>query len=111
METEPARGEREDVVNGAAQAAYLAAGIGSFAMGLVVILAELDIFSAPAIYRPAGGVSGRTTIAVVLWLVAWAVLHARWKKRRIDPGRVSAITVMLVVLGVLLTFPPLWGVL
>jgi hypothetical protein len=111
VETDTLRGRREDVVNGAAQAAYLAAGIGAFAMGLVVILAELGIFSAPAIYRPAGGVSGRTTIAVVIWLIAWAVLHARWKHRHIEVGRVSAITVFLVVLGVLLTFPPLWGLL
>jgi hypothetical protein len=105
------RDGREDVANGAAQAAYLAAGIGSLAMGLMVILAELGIFSAPAIYRPAGGVSGRTTLAVAIWLVAWAVLHARWKNRHIEPGRVGAITVLLVVLGVLLTFPPLWGLL
>ena len=97
--------------NGTALAAFLAAGIGAFAMGLVVILNEVGLFSAPALYSPAGGVSGRTTLAAAIWLVAWAVLHRRWKDRRVEPGRVHAATVALVLLGLLLTFPPVWGLL
>ena len=58
------------VANGAAVAAFLAAGIGAFAMGLVVILNEAGLFAAPSLYPPAGGVSGRTTIAVAIWLIA-----------------------------------------
>jgi hypothetical protein len=102
---------REQVTNGAALAAILAAGIGAFAMGLVVILNETDVFAAPAIYGPAGGVSGRTTLAVVIWLVAWALLHSRWRDRQIESGRVHAATLVLIGLGVLLTFPPVWSLL
>ena len=95
-----------DVVNGAPLAAFLAAGIGAFAMGLVVILNETGLFAAPALYAPAGGVSGRTTFSVLIWLAAWVVLHNRWKARSLDPRRVHATTVVLIFLGLLLTFPP-----
>ena len=101
-------GEVEKGANGAAQAAFLAAGIGAFAMGLIVILNEVGLFAAPALYTPAGGVSGRTTFAVVIWLIGWAALHSRWKRRQIDSRRVQAVALILISLGVLLTFPPVW---
>jgi hypothetical protein len=99
-----------EVTNGAALAAFLAAGIGSFSIGLIVVLSEADIFSPPTIYAPSGGVSGRTTLAVVIWLVAWALLHTSWKNRTVQPGRVWGITLILIALGILGTFPPLWSV-
>jgi len=102
-------GDDRDVANGATLAAFLAAGIGAFAMGFVVILNEVGLFAAPALYGPAGGVSGRTTLAVAIWLVAWAILHHRWKARRMEPRRVHAATGVLILLGLLLTFPPVWG--
>jgi hypothetical protein len=36
------------------------------------------------------------------------LLHSRWKGRHVAPGGVFAATLALIVLGVLLTFPPLW---
>jgi hypothetical protein len=59
-------------VNGSAMAALLGGGIGAFAMGAVVLLNEAGIFAAPTLYAPAGGVSGRTTLATIVWLMAWA---------------------------------------
>jgi hypothetical protein len=97
--------------NGAVWAAFMAAGIGAFTMGLVVLLNEAEIFVAPTLYGPAGGVSGRTTIAVALWLIAWVFLHARWRTREVDPGRVVPAVFVLIGLGVLGTFPPVWGLL
>lgn len=96
---------------GGAMAAILAAGIGAFAMGLIVLLNEAGVVAAPAIYGPAGGVTGRTTFAVVVWLVAWGVLHSRWKGRQIESGRVFVITLILIGLGVLFSFPPFWALL
>jgi hypothetical protein len=103
--------ERSELPNGAALAAFLAAGIGAFGMGLFVILNEAGLFAAPSLYGPAGGVSGRTTFAVAVWLIAWAVLHARWKARSIAPRGVFAATLILIALGLILTFPPVWGLL
>ena len=98
-------------VNGAAMAAILSAGIGAFAMAFFVILNEAGLFTAPTLYGPAGGVTGRTTFATLVWLVVWAVLHARWRAREMAPGRVFGLTLALVGAGVLGTFPPLWGLL
>lgn len=111
MTTSSSEERRERVTNGAATAAFLAAGIGAFAVGLFVILAETDLFSAPALYAPAGGVSGRTTFAAAVWLVAWAVLHRRWAGREVESRRAHTVTFLLIALGGLLTFPPVWSLL
>jgi hypothetical protein len=50
-------------------------------------------------------------LATIVWLVAWAVLHHRWRAREIAPGRVGAVTLILIALGVLGTYPPVWGLL
>lgn len=104
---EPARA---DAVNGPAMGAVLAAGIGSSAMGLFVILNEAGVYSAPELYGPAGGLSGRSTFAVATWLIAWAVVHARWRHRDVAPRPVLAWTLALTGLGILASFPPLWSV-
>jgi hypothetical protein len=100
LEAEPA--------NGATLAAFVAAGVGAFAMGAAVLLHEAGVFSMPTVYAPAGGVSGRTTFAVLVWLVAWAVLHLRWRGRSVPPGRAWTLTLVLTVAGILGTFPPVW---
>ena len=102
---------RDEVTNGSALAAFLGAGIGAFAVGLFVILNEAGLFAAPALYGPAGGVSGRTAFAVVAWLIAWGLLHRRWSGRQLEPGRVYTLTLVLIALGLLATFPPVWGLL
>ena len=99
---------RKHVANGAAMASFLAAGIGAFAMGFIVILNAAGLFVAPSLYAPAGGVSGRTTLAVVIWLIGWGVLHGRWKNRQIESRRVYLLTLILIGLGIVLTFPPVW---
>ena len=100
---------RQDVANGAALASFLGAGIGAFAMGFFASINEAGVFVAPTLYGPAGGVSGRTTFAIAAWLIAWGLLHNRWKHRQIASGPVSAITLTLIGLGILGTFPPVWG--
>ncbi|MEO6447033.1 MAG: hypothetical protein ABIZ91_10640 [Gemmatimonadaceae bacterium] len=104
-------GKREDVVNGAALASLLAAGIGAFAVGFIVILNEAGLFAVPALYAPAGGVSGRTTLSAVIWLVGWVVLHNRWKNRQLESRKVYLLSVILIGLGVVFTFPPVWKLL
>jgi hypothetical protein len=100
----------EEVANGAALASFLAAGIGAFAVGFFVIVNEAGLFVAPTLYGPAGGVSGRTTLAAVTWLIAWALLHSRWKHRQIASNRVYTATLVLTALGIVLSFPPVWRI-
>jgi hypothetical protein len=107
----PAAVEHARGSDGATLAAILAAGIGSFAVGFFVILNEAGILTAPSLYGPAGGVSGRTTLAAVTWLVAWAILHLRWRRGAPDAARVLTLTLVLVGLGLVATFPPVWRLL
>lgn len=98
-------------MNGPIWAAIMASGIGSFAVGLVVILNEVGLPLAPSLYPPSGGVSGRTTIAALIWIASWVILHRRWRHRQVDGGRVTAISALLILLGLLGVFPPVWGLL
>ncbi len=97
--------------NGGAMAAFVAAGAGSFAMGLFVLLHEAGIYSAPSLYEGAGGLSGRSTFAVLAWLIVWVLLHRAWRDRDIPSGRTLTITLVLTGLGILMTFPPFWRLL
>jgi hypothetical protein len=97
--------------NGAAMAAIVAAGVGAFAMGAVVLLGEAGLWSAPVLYAPVGGLSGRTTVAAVVWLLTWAGLHLGWRRSEINPTRALTTTIGLIVVGVLAAFPPVWHLL
>jgi hypothetical protein len=95
--------------NGAGAAALLAAGVGSFLVAFFALLADKSatIKSAMIFSKPTGPLSGVTTSAIVVWLLAWLVLHLRWKHRNLALSRVSVIAFLLLGLGVLLTFPPI----
>lgn len=99
----------EEITNGAAMAAVLAAAIGSFALGLIVLFKAMELLSIPALYEPAGGVSGRTSLAVVIWLIAWGVLHYRWKDHNISYRHTLLLSLTLIGGSIVLTFPPLWS--
>jgi hypothetical protein len=102
----------ETVPNGPVWAAILAAGIGCATLGLVIDLAEAfkSVSNALNFYNPAGDLSGKTTVAVAIWLVMWAVLHARWKNRSIpSPGKIMAVTLILIFLALIAAFPPFFG--
>lgn len=96
------------ISNGTGAAAVLAAGVGSFCIGLFAVLAD----KSPAIKnfmifsRPTGPLSGVTSCAIAAWLCCWALLHVRWCSRKVEVGRVCVIALVLLALGVLLTFPP-----
>jgi hypothetical protein len=95
------------LLNGEATAALLAAGIGCFAMGLVTTLAAASTAISNALkFAPAvGPLSGKTTVAVVVWLVTWGVLHLLWRNKQINFARMFIVSLVFVGLGVLGTFP------
>lgn len=99
--------QKENLPNGPAAAAILASGIGSLALGLFTTLAQAitPIGSALNLYNPVGPLSGKTTGAVVIWLVAWAVFHGLWKNRQVDFAKVFIATLIMIALGLLGTFP------
>lgn len=99
----------ETVPNGSGAAALLAAGIGSLALAVLAIAADhiASVKSLMVFSKPTGPLSGVTTSAVLLWLVVWVALEALWHKKNVALGRISVAALALLVLGLLLTFPPL----
>jgi len=94
--------------NGPVAAAFLAAGVGSFAMGLLTTGAAASAGVANALRWSAavGPLAGKSALAVIIWLAAWAVLGRRWRGRELPFTAIYRWTLLLVALGLLLTFPP-----
>jgi hypothetical protein len=59
-----------------------------------------------AFYKPTGPLSCVTTTGIAIWLIAWVCLHYRWRNRNVALGPIAATALTLLVLGMLLTFPP-----
>ena len=58
--------------NGSGAAAILAAGLGCFAIGVIAVLADKTpaVKRALVFYKPTGALSGVTTTAILIWLLA-----------------------------------------
>jgi hypothetical protein len=95
--------------NGSGAAAILSAGIGSFAVAFFAIAADKSAFvkNLFVFYKPTGALSGETTVAILLWLAAWAILDWRWRQRTVSLRRINVIALGLLGLSTLLTFPPI----
>jgi hypothetical protein len=95
--------------NGPAAAAHVAAGLGCLTMGLLTWLGawQAGIDQSLTLFAPVGPLSGKSSGAVLVWLLAWAVLHAAWRRRMLNFGIVLVLTLALIALGFAGTFPPL----
>jgi len=98
-----------DYPNGSGAAAMLAAGIGSFLVALFALIADKSpaVKSLMIFYRPTGPLSGVTTCAIVAWLLVWFILDRRWSGKTVAVGRLRTAAFALLILAVLLTFPPI----
>ncbi len=99
--------------DGKAAAAFLAAGIGSFFLGLMTCLSEniKAVENVLNMYNPVGALTGKTIVAILAWLISWAILNGIWKDRPMDAARVLPATYILIALGLLGTFPPFFDLL
>ena len=99
------------VAVGVASAAFVSSGIGCLVIGLMVTGAEMSegLRSALTWSNPVGPLSGKTGVGVIAWIVSWVILHTLWKDKEMDFGKVFTITLILIALGFLFTFPPFFG--
>lgn len=96
--------------NGAAAAAILAAGVGVLALGALVLFGEASHTLGQMLnwYAPVGSLAGKSTVATAVYLLAWLLLHTRWRHQTVDAGRILTATAYLIASALLLTFPPFY---
>lgn len=96
-----------DKPEGPIAAAIIAGGVGSLTLGLATTLAEASttVKDALAWSDAVGPLSGKTIVAVIVWLVAWAVLHIVMRNKPYETKRSLTIALVLIALGVVGTFP------
>lgn len=104
--------------NGPVAASFIAAGIGSFVIGLFVVLNEIskdinaflkfdDNFG---LGQGVGTLSGKAVLAIVAFVVSWVILHFVLRGKEVPFNRYLAISLVFVAAGFLLTFPPVFEV-
>lgn len=102
--------------NGPVAAAFVAAGVGSLVLGVMVTLAEmnadartfLDFSKSYGLGNGVGPLSGKVAIAVVAYIVSWVVLHFLWREKEVQFRTWFGTALALVAIGFALTFPPIF---
>lgn len=95
-------------VTGPASAAILSAGIGCFVLAVLAVLGDASktIAGLLTFYLPTGPLSGVTSTGILAWLVSWWILARLWRNKTVALGKVNAWAFSLLILSLLLTFPP-----
>ena len=109
MSEEPVSAHAQELPNGPAAAAILAAGVGAFSLGVLSFIVDAAPTLKPrfALFAPAGPLSGVSTAAIALWAIAWIALSALWSRRNVNLSLVNGAAFLLLSLSFILTFPPL----
>ncbi len=110
--------------NGPIAAGFIAAGVGTLVIGLGVVANEASAaikdalgFDVTASLRfdtnfglgsGVGPLSGKVTLGVLFFVATWLVLGYLWRGREVPFGRAFGVSLVLVGLGFLLTFPPIF---
>jgi hypothetical protein len=86
----------------------LAAGIGAFFLAALSVTADHvpAVKSHMIFYRPTGPLSGVSSSAILVWIVVWVVLDARWKRSTVALKTIVTVALVLLALSLVLTFPP-----
>ena len=100
----------EDRVFGFTAATLLSGGVGLTIFGVLTLVGELSpsFGTSIAFYKPSGPLSGKAVIAVAAWLVTYAVTALALRRRTLPERTTYVTTSILVAIGFLLTFPPVW---
>ncbi len=94
--------------NGPVAAAFLAAGIGAFMMGAMTTLSEASVNIANALKwsNPVGPLSGKVGVTLIVYFLSWLILHFVLRGKNVKLATFMTISLVLLVLGFLGTFPP-----
>lgn len=117
MATLPGRAARP---TGPVVAAFLAAGLGLLALGIVAVATEASEAAEGVVLRlgswmpGAAGIgpySGKQTIMLATWAISWVVLHLALRQRDPDVRAPFGAALLMVLLAAVLVWPPTWRLL
>jgi hypothetical protein len=99
--------EPTDKPEGPISAAILAAGVYAVALGFFTTLAEASttVKDKLALTDDVGPLAGKTVYAVVIWIVAWVVLHFVYRDKEVESRKALSLSLILIAIGVVGTFP------
>lgn len=108
--TEVVESEQARIATGAAAAAMVASGAGVFVIGLLTTGAVIseELKAALNWWNPAGPLTGKTGLGVIVWLISWYILNRVLRTDDRGLKRAFAVTLILISLGLILTFPPVF---
>jgi len=102
--------------SGPVAAAFIAAGIGSVVLGVLVVANDVskpisDFLKFDATFglgKGVGPLSGKVALSVIAFVVSWVVLHVALRGKEVNFTRALVIALVLVGIGFALTFPPVF---
>lgn len=95
-------------IDGPPAAALIAAGVGAFVLGLFTTLAEASTGTKEFLQLTddVGPLAGKTVFAVIAYFVSFLILGLVWRGRSFALKTILTVAIVLMALGVLMTFPP-----
>ena len=101
----------KDKPDGPAAAVMIASGLGIFTLGLLTTLAVINgsvksFLEWFQFDQGVGALAGKSTVAVVVFFIAWLVLYLLWRDKDVDLKKSFYIGLGLGILGAIGTFPP-----
>lgn len=101
----------KDKPDGPAAAVMIASGLGVFTLGLLTTLAVINgsvksFLEWFQFDQGVGALAGKSTVAVIVFFIAWLVLYLLWRDKDVDLKKSFYIGLGLGILGAIGTFPP-----
>jgi len=96
--------------DGPGAAAMISAGVGIFVLGLLTTTAVISGTVKSFLLwwewgQGVGPLAGKSTIAVIAWLISWAILYFLWRNKDVVLKTAFYIGLGLGILGAIGTFP------
>ena len=108
--------------SGAAAAAIVSAATGLLALAVTQVVTHVSaeatraVFALGKLWMPGaegiGPYSGKETIALMVWLASWGILHTVWRRREVNLVVIGTIALVLVGVATTLIWAPVytaWG--
>jgi hypothetical protein len=92
--------------------AFLASAFGVLAMAIINFITDITggnpgpVGKSITLHSGIGPYSGKQTISIVVWIIAWLILSKLLVNKDVDEQKIFRCTIIIYALATLLIFPP-----